>query len=238
MPRNDQPFASLTAAPPECPADPPQRKCVLTGDHGARAELIRLALGPDGTVLPDLGARAGGRGAWLSPDRSLVEGAAAKGRLRGALARAFKTSAVKVPEDLAIRIGDGLARRALDRLGLENRAGNLIWGFDRIGDAIGAGKVWLLLHASDAGTDGVAKLDAKARWADRRVPSLVLPVSRTELSMALGRENVVHAAVCDRAAAERVAAAARRWRAFNGLELHIAEADGAASVELRYQDPA
>lgn len=238
MPRNDPLDAFLTAAPPEAPAAAPLRKCILTGDHGARAELVRLALAPDGTVLPDLGARAGGRGAWLSPDRVLVEGAAAKGRLRGALMRAFKTDAVQVPADLAERIGEGLARRALDRLGLENRAGHLIWGFDRIGDALGAGKVWLLLHAADAGADGVAKLDAKARWAERQVPSLVLPAGRAELSMALGRENVVHAAVCDRAAAERVTAAAQRWRAFNGLELQSAEADQAASGESRYQDPA
>ena len=115
----------------------PIRKCILTGDHGARGALIRLALDGEGRVLPDLGARAPGRGAWLSPDRALVASAAAKGKLRGALMRAFKTNAVSVPDDLGARIADGLQRRALDRLGLENKAGNLIWGSDRIGDALG-----------------------------------------------------------------------------------------------------
>lgn len=195
--------------------EPPERKCILSGEHGSRDALIRLAIGPDGEVLPDLGAKAPGRGAWISPDRALIEQAVAKGRLRGALARAFKGQPLKVPDDLAGRIEAGLARRAFDRLGLEMRAGHLILGFDRIADALGSGRVRLLLHASDAASDGRAKLDGKARMAE--IPSLTIPASRMDLSLALGRENVVHAALDDRAAATRVSAAVQRWRAFCGL---------------------
>jgi hypothetical protein len=36
------------------------------------------------------------------------------------------------------------------------------------------------------------------------------------LSLALGRENVVHVALTDPAAASRVSHAIARWRAFNG----------------------
>ena len=32
----------------------PERKCILSGEHGARDALIRLAISPDGDVLPDV----------------------------------------------------------------------------------------------------------------------------------------------------------------------------------------
>lgn len=213
-------------------ASAPERKCILTGRHGTRDGLIRLALDGDGRVHADLAARAPGRGAWLSPDSALIATAAGKGRLRGALLRAFKTSAVTVPDDLVDTIATGLERRALDRLGLENKAGNLIWGSDRIGEALQAGRARLLLHASDAAADGRAKLDGKARGAPNTVVSLVIPADRARLSLALGRENVVHAAVCDAGAATRVTAAVDRWRAFNGLISVVATATTAVEMKV------
>jgi len=210
--------------------DSPERKCILSGEHGPREGLIRLALGPDGIVLPDLGAKAPGRGAWISPDRKLIETAMAKGRLRGALARAFKGEATQVPDDLAERIADGLRRRTLDRLGLEMRAGHLILGSDRILGAIRACRVHLLLHAADAAPDGCGKLDQKLRVSEQGEP-MVLPFSRAELSVALGRENVVHAALCDRAAATRVATAVERWVAFCGTNDDGADAEHGSAAE-------
>lgn len=210
----------------------PERKCILTGTHGTRDGLIRLALDGDGRVHADLAARAPGRGAWLSPDRALIATAAAKGKLRGALMRAFKTTSVTVPDDLVEVVATGLERRALDRLGLENKAGHLIWGSDRIGEALSAGRVRLLLHAADAAPDGAAKLDGKARGAPNMVVSLVLPATRERLSLALGRENVVHAAVCDGGAAARVTAAVDRWRAFNGLISVAATATSTVAMKV------
>ncbi|MFC3712724.1 DUF448 domain-containing protein [Sphingoaurantiacus capsulatus] len=208
----------------------PERKCILSAEHGARDDLIRLALGPDGDVLPDLGAKAPGRGAWVTPDRRLIEAAVAKGKLRGALLRAFKGATIKVPDDLVQRIEAGLQRRALDRLGLELRTGNLMLGSDRILDKIRAGRVHLLLHAADASADGRGKLDQKLRVSEMG-ESVVLPVGRSELSVALGRENVVHAALCDRAAATRVAAAVSRWRAFCGTNDDGADGEHGSAAE-------
>jgi len=210
--------------------EPPERKCILSAEHGARDDLIRLALGPDGDVHPDLGAKAPGRGAWITPDRQLIETAIAKGKLRGALLRAFKGAAITVPDDLAERIASGLQRRALDRLGLELRTGNLMLGSDRILDKIRAGRVHLLLHAADASVDGRGKLDQKLRVSEVG-EAVVLPVGRAELSVALGRENVVHAALCDRAAATRVAAAVSRWRAFCGTNDQGADVEPGSAAE-------
>ena len=65
----------------------PERRCILTGDHGSRDDLLRLAISPDGLVLPDALARAPGRGAWIGTSRADLETAITKGKLKGALAR-------------------------------------------------------------------------------------------------------------------------------------------------------
>ena len=200
----------------------PERKCILSGEHGTRDQLIRLAISPDGMVLPDVRAKAPGRGAWLGVDRPTLETAQAKGKLRGALARAFKGKPLTVPDDLGQRIETALERAFLDRLGLESRSGMLLVGSDRIDEAARKGRVHLLMHAADAGTDGSRKLDQALRVGSDAEGSglrgVVLPVSRTILAMALGRENVVHVALVDRAAARRVGDALARWRGFIGRD--------------------
>lgn len=200
----------------------PERKCVLTGEVSPRAGLVRLALGPDGTVAPDVNARAPGRGAWIGVTRAALETAIAKGKLKGALLRAFKTKTVTIPEDLPQRIEDALARATLDRLGLEARAGNLLTGSDRIAEAARNGQVSLLLHASDAAEDGNRKLDQALRVGNDRIGSgdrgLVIPASRSILSIALGRENVVHLAIITSGASRRVSDSLSRWCGFIGCD--------------------
>jgi len=198
----------------------PERKCILTGEHDARASLIRLALAPDGQVLPDLRAKAPGRGAWIGVDRAALETAIAKGKLKGALSRAFKTGDIAIPADLPERIEDGLRRAALDRLGLELRGGAVLTGSDRIAEGARRGQVHLLLHAADASEDGNRKLDQALRVGQDAEGSdlrgVVIPAERTILSMALGRDNVVHIGLTVPASAARVADALSRWCGFIG----------------------
>jgi hypothetical protein len=148
--------------------------------------------------------------------RTELDEANAKGRLRAALQRAFKTNEVKVPADLGERTAQALRQAALDRLGMEARAGNLINGADKVEAAARSGKVNLLLHAADAGDDGRRKLDQSWRAGGGGPEGVIFPEPRTILSMALGRENVVHVALTDPAAASRVRHALARWRAFTG----------------------
>ena len=204
----------------------PERSGILSRRTAMKDELIRLALGPDGSVAPVVGARAPGRGAWIGVGRAALDAANAKGKLKGALARAFKSNELSIPADLGQRITDALRQATLDRLGLEARGGTLLSGSDKIESAARSGQVHLLLHAADASEDGNRKLDAawrvggsEARGHQRGV---VFPEDRPILSMALGRENVVHVALTDPAAAARVSRAIARWRAFidpdTGLE--------------------
>lgn len=200
----------------------PVRKCILTQDRDNRDNLIRLAIGPDGQVLPDVRAKAPGRGAWIGVTRGALEEAIAKKKLRGALARAFKGAELVIPDDLPARIATALERNALDRLGLESRSGTLLTGSEKIEAAARAGQLHALYHAADAGTDGNRKLDQAWRIGSDREGSplrgLVLPMPRPILSLALGRENVVHIGLTDRAAAARVSDALDRWLHFIGPE--------------------
>ena len=229
-PRNDtlgassEPNAGRDAAVSE-------RSCVLTRRTAPRDELIRLALGPDGQVAPDVRARADGRGAWIGVGRIALDAAYVKGKLKGALSRAFNTQDLVISADLSDRIEAALRQAALDRLGLEARGGSLICGSEKVETAARSGKVHLLIHAADAGEDGNGKLDqawrvggSQARGFSR---GLVFPLPRTILSMALGRENVVHLALTDAGAARRVATAIARWQAFIDPDAGL---DGANAV--------
>ena len=214
----------------------PERTCILSRRTAPREELIRLALSPDGEVAPDVRARAPGRGAWIGVSKAELDTANAKGKLKGALARAFKANDVKVPADLGDRIAAALRQAALDRLGMEAKAGNLINGADRVETAARSGKVHLLVHAADAGEDGRKRLDQAWRVGGGGPQGLVFSEGRTILSMALGRENVVHIALTDPAAARRVSHAIDRWLAFidpdAGLEGGSAAVGAGTAVEL------
>ncbi len=216
-----------------------ERRCILTGESAPRHGLIRLALGPDGAVAADWSERLPGRGAWISADRSLFDSVAAKGRLRGALARAFKGNSFQLPDDLDGRIAAGLEQRLLNRLGLEKRAGTLILGGDRVREALAKGKVFAVLHAGDARPDGTDRLDGMARAVGESlgeaIPHHRLPISREALSLALGKDNVVHMALLDEGAAARVLADVERLGGFsrpNPIESTNDGTDSATTIAL------
>ena len=192
----------------------PERTCVLTRRKATKDALIRLALGPDGAVAPDVRARAPGRGAWISVGRAELDEAVANGKLKAALARAFKTGEVAIPPDLGERTEQALRQAALDRLGIEARAGNLLSGSERVEAAARSGKVHLLIHAADAGEDGRKRLDQAWRAGGGGPQGVIFPEPRPILSIALGRENMVHVALNEPAAAARVMDALSRWRDF------------------------
>ena len=226
-PHNERVVSAIFDEPVDqsLPVSGPERRCILSGEVQAKDTLIRLAISPDGDVLPDPLARAPGRGAWLGVTRAELQAAMTKGRLRGALARAFKGSAIQVPDDLPDRIEAGLRKLLLDRLGLELRAGKVVMGSDRIAEQARMGRIAALLHASDASEDGRKKLDQAWRVGREAEGSgqrgITLPLDRMALSVALGRDNVVHLALADQRSADRVDAILLRL-------LHFLKADDAA----------
>jgi uncharacterized protein len=155
--------------------------------------MIRLVLGPDNVVTPDLAGRLPGRGAWVSADRASVETAVRK----GAFARAFKTQ-VKVSPGLAAEIDSLLEQKLLQGLGILRRGDNIVLGFDQVRESILSSRPAALIEASDGSADGRDSLmhllkavhggpDGSAR------PPVVGAFSGERLGMALGRARVIHA---------------------------------------------
>jgi uncharacterized protein len=210
------PQANDAAAGP----DGPERRCIITGAHGGPDELLRLALGPDGIVVPDVAGRLPGRGAWISLDKAQLSQAIAKGKIKGGLARSFGGAAKALMDGFVDVVEAQLRQRLMDRLGLERRAGFLVTGFDSVQEALRKGKAALLLHANDAAADGKSKLDGLARALELEPVSLT-PLSRDELGLALGRDNVVHALLTDPGAAARVVREAHRFILFLGDPRHV-----------------
>ena len=229
----------------------PARRCILTGEHGARDAMLRLALSPDGEIVPDVGARAPGRGAWIGVDRPALENAMAKGKLKGALARAFKGEPLRIPDDLPERIDTAFRRDFLSRIGLAAKAGALLPGAEKVDVAARSGQVALLAHAADAAGDGRRKRDQSWRVGEDAEGSglagRVLPVDRAALSVALGRENAVHIAVIDDGWGARLGSLLDRWQRFAGwsrgesragTDRHAMDStadplDGGAAAELK-----
>jgi uncharacterized protein len=150
-----------------------------------RPELIRFVVDPAGRVVPDVTARLPGRGLWLTAERDIVATAVAK-RLFARAARAQ----VAVDEGLADRIEALLAAQCCGLLGMARRAGQVVAGFVKVRNLAAAGGVAVLVEAADGGADSRGKLEALAPGRP-----VVDRLSCAELSAALGREHVVHAAL-------------------------------------------
>ena len=221
-PPNESLSSDIVEAPKARKASEPERRCVISGQTGPREELVRLAVSPSGLVLPDAQEKAPGRGAWVGENRAGLEASLANGKLKGGLSRAFKTGDLEIPETLPQMVQDALTRVLLDRLGLEMRVGGLILGTQRIAEAARGGAVVLLLHASDASEDGRKKLDQAWRVGREAEGSgergLELPLDRNALSVALGRDNVVHLALAEDASATRVIKPLTRLMHYLGQE--------------------
>lgn len=165
-----------------------ERQCMVTGEVLDKDHLIRFVLSPDGVVVPDIQGKLPGRGMWVTADRDLVNTAGS----RKVFSRKAKLQ-ITVPDDLADQTEARLKRRVLDILGLARKAGLVISGLTKIDGVVNSPRPKPLsgfIHASDGGADGAERISRLARG--RPVISLF---PREQLSLALGGENVVHAAL-------------------------------------------
>jgi len=153
-------------------------------------ELLRFVLAPDGSVVLDLKHKLPGRGVWVSAEAPVIRKAAAKNVFRRAL------DGGTVDEGFADQVSGQVRRSALSALSMARKAGALVTGFDKVEAAIREGRVAALVHAAEAGRDGVAKLGAALarKMGDEAVP-VVRDLTEPELSLAFGRPNVIHAAL-------------------------------------------
>ena len=165
------------------------RQCLLTGERLTKAQMIRFVVDPKGVIVADLKANLPGRGLWLTARRECLDEAAKK----RCFARAAK-SAVQVPETLGDDIERFLARNCLNLFGLAYKTGRLATGFERVLEWAETRPLAAVIEASDGQPDGRKKV--LNRLAIQPDEVLVIGCfARDELGLALGRENVVHAAL-------------------------------------------
>jgi uncharacterized protein len=175
------------------------RMCAVSREVRPVDELIRFVLSPDGAVVPDLKRKLPGRGLWVTATRSRV----AEAVRRNQFSRGFKRD-VRATATLADDTENLLVRGVTEALAMAAKAGQVVSGFGKVEDALreggGQARIQGLIHASDGSPDGIRKLDAIVRQrggilGESAVFPIVTALTSEELDLALGRSNVIHAAL-------------------------------------------
>jgi predicted RNA-binding protein YlxR (DUF448 family) len=171
------------------------RMCAVTRAVRPIDELIRFVVSPQGEVVPDLKRKLPGRGLWVSASRQTV----AEAVRRHQFSKGFKRD-VRVAPALAADTENLLIRSVIDALAMAAKAGQVVAGFGKVEDALSQGQAQALIHASDGAADGIRKLDAIARQNagindESNQIRVVKELTSEQLDLALGRSNVVHAAL-------------------------------------------
>jgi len=169
--------------------------CAVSREQRPIDELIRFVVSPQGEVVPDLKHKLPGRGLWISASRQTIAEAVRRHQFK----RGFKRD-VRVAATLPADTENLLARSAVEALAIAAKAGRVISGFAKVEAALGGAGVQALIHASDGAEDGIRKLNALARQnAGNRSQiagfQVITALTSSELDLALGRSNVVHAAL-------------------------------------------
>ena len=191
-----------------------ERTCIVTRRKGAPDTFIRFVVGPDRAVVPDLRCKLPGRGAWVTAEKAVV----LEAMKRKSFKRAFK-SEVEVPPTLAELIDGLMEKDALQALSLANKAGLVVAGATKVEGSIGPKVPAALVQASDGSPDGVRKMEAAVRRLlgdEADALPRIRDFRSDQLDLALGRTNVIHAAVAGGTVGEGFVSRARRLKRYRG----------------------
>lgn len=178
-----------------------ERMCAVSRQVRPVGDLIRFVVAPSGEVVADLRRRLPGRGLWVSASRTAVAEAVRRGLFAKGFRRAIKASPALADETEAL-----LLRGAIEALAIAAKAGEVVSGFAKVDHALKSGEAVALIHASDGAEDGVRKLNALARARTREKQAetaaesgpqtpVIQSLTSAHLDLALGRSNVIHAAL-------------------------------------------
>ena len=191
-----------------------ERLCVATREVRPVETMIRFVVGPNGEAVADLKRNLPGRGVWVTATRRALDQAIKA----SAFARGFRQE-VRLAADLAVQTERLLESAALDALAIARKAGLVVIGFARIESALARECVVALLHAAEAASDGVNKLDSALRQRRQAESVRVVRIlTSAQLDLALGRPNVIHAALLAGRASETFMTRLRRLERFRNGE--------------------
>ena len=191
--------------------------------------MIRFVIAPNGEAVADLNQNLPGRGVWVTATRSALD----RALKANAFARGFRRD-VRLAGDLVPRTERLLENAALDALAVARKAGLVAMGFAQVETALKREAVIALLHAAEAASDGVKKLDSALRQSRQSGSVRIIRILTTgQLDLALGRPNVIHAAVLAGRASETFMARLRRLERFRSAEFgEAAELDEAGRAKV------
>jgi len=175
------------------------RMCAVSREQKPIDALIRFVVSPAGEVVPDVKRKLPGRGLWVSASREVV----AEAVKRHQFSKGFKRD-VRAAATLALDTENLLVQSAVEALAMAAKAGQVVAGFAKVEGALtarpGGAAMQALIHAADGASDGIRKLNALARQnagngAGTPEFPIITALRSAELDLALGRSNVVHAAL-------------------------------------------
>jgi hypothetical protein len=169
------------------------RFCAATGTVRPVTEMIRFVVSPEGLAIADLKRRLPGRGLWITATRQALRTAVA----RKVFGRGFKRD-VQVAPDMVEATERLLEQGALAALAIAHKARKVAIGFAKAEQALNRVRIVALIHATEAARDGARKLDAAMRRGldlDTGKIAIIDTFTSAQLDLALGRSNVIHAAL-------------------------------------------
>ncbi len=131
--------------------------CREIGDPGLEP-LVRAVLGPSGEAVPDMAGSSFGRGAWVHAREACLIKALPRG-----FSKSMKNAVHTKPSEFALALRAQAERRAYSLISAAFRARKAAAGSTAVRDVCAAGRVTLVLVATDA------RAAAATPWVDALV---------------------------------------------------------------------
>ena len=181
--------------------DGPERKCIASGEVQPKHGLIRFVVGPESQLVPDILGKLPGRGIYVAADRTALELAVRK----NLFSRSAKLQ-VKLPDELVVEVEAQLARRVVDLISLQRKAGKAVAGYEKVKSWLQTEEAEVLIQAVDGSGRGKSKLSTP------HFGHYIGWLTADELGLAFGRQTVIHGALASGGLTQRVVEEAQRLK--------------------------
>ncbi len=163
-----------------------ERTCIVTRKKIDPKKAIRLCVTPTGELFSDLKGNFPTRGYWIIPTRENFM------QLFSQSKKFRQIKGAHMPSEYFVeRLTERLKNRILQQIGLAKRAGQLIFGFEKVKIWLKENKAALAIIAKDGSQAEIERLGL----SKQNIPIAQL-LNKEELGKALGRDKVVHVILC------------------------------------------
>ncbi len=170
------------------------RKCLVTGAIIPKQDLIRFVVDPEKILIADIKQTLPGRGYWVKADRQTILKAIQKNIFTKKIDEKFT-----IDKNLLLRIETQIKNKVLQYISLSRKAGQAIFGFDKIKASLLNQSIHLLIQAEDGSNR------EKHRILTKTIPNVIDNcLTGSELGQVFGREKVVHCALFESHLIEKI----------------------------------